>query len=132
MEHGLRGRGGGTRVQRADRSRGGDGPPRETATRARLRTLARAPEDLGYDSLWIGDHIVITVAYESRYPMTPAGKPPWDYRAVLLDLGVTRCRRLKVLRRAVAPRDEGVDDLIAVHYDKLDERLEELEWFNLA
>ncbi|WP_340539080.1 TIGR03619 family F420-dependent LLM class oxidoreductase [Nocardioides sp. GXZ039] len=33
-----------------------------------LREVGRAAEDLGYDSMWVGDHIVLPAVQESSYP----------------------------------------------------------------
>lgn len=47
------------------------------ATRDTIRTFARRMEDLGFDSLWVSDHVVIPREYESRYPYNPSGKLGW-------------------------------------------------------
>jgi probable F420-dependent oxidoreductase len=65
-------------------------------------TLAKAAEDLGYDSVWVGEHIVLPVEIESRYPFSEDGKAHFDYTQdfpeamVLLGFiaGVTRRVRL--------------------------------------
>jgi probable F420-dependent oxidoreductase len=40
--------------------------------------VARAAEQLGYDSLWATTHTAIPVRFESRYPYDPSGRPAWD------------------------------------------------------
>lgn len=47
------------------------------ATRDTLREFARRMEELGYDSLWVSDHVVIPREYESRYPYNPSGRLSW-------------------------------------------------------
>jgi probable F420-dependent oxidoreductase len=41
-----------------------------------LAGLAQAAEDLGYDSLWLADHLVIPERIESSYPYSPDGRFP--------------------------------------------------------
>ena len=43
---------------------------------ALLRLVARA-ESLGFDSVWVGDHIVIPRQIGSAYPYSPTGTPPF-------------------------------------------------------
>jgi probable F420-dependent oxidoreductase len=43
---------------------------------ALLRLVARA-EALGFDSVWVGDHIVIPWQIASPYPYSPTGRPPF-------------------------------------------------------
>jgi probable F420-dependent oxidoreductase len=47
------------------------------ASRETLREFAPRVEALGYDSLWVSDHIVIPRGYESRYPYNPSGSLGW-------------------------------------------------------
>jgi probable F420-dependent oxidoreductase len=44
------------------------------ASPAAIRDTAQAAEDLGFDSLWVTDHIVLPKAYNSRYPFRPDEK----------------------------------------------------------
>ncbi|MBB4686337.1 LLM class F420-dependent oxidoreductase [Amycolatopsis jiangsuensis] len=44
------------------------------AAPAAARRLARRAEDLGYDSLWAVDHVVIPSGYQSPYPYDESGK----------------------------------------------------------
>ncbi len=44
------------------------------ATRETMIEFARRMEGLGYDSLWVSDHVVVPRSYESRYPYSPTGK----------------------------------------------------------
>ncbi len=46
------------------------------ATRASLLTFAREMEQLGYESLWASDHIVIPHTIRSRYPYSDTGQFP--------------------------------------------------------
>jgi probable F420-dependent oxidoreductase len=48
------------------------------ATRETLIEFARRMEGLGFDSLWVSDHVVIPRDYESRYPYNPTGRLGWD------------------------------------------------------
>ena len=41
---------------------------------ATVATLARAAEDLGFDSIWVADHIVFPPRIESRYPYSADGE----------------------------------------------------------
>ncbi len=47
------------------------------ATRTALLEFAQRMEALGYDSLWVSDHVVIPRVYESRYPYHPSGRLAW-------------------------------------------------------
>ena len=46
------------------------------ATPENLRTVAQRAEDLGFDSVWVGDHVVIPHQVGSNYPYTADGAPP--------------------------------------------------------
>ena len=46
------------------------------ATREALTLFARKAEALGYDSLWVSDHVVIPYAIRSRYPYNATGDFP--------------------------------------------------------
>ncbi|MDQ3827918.1 MAG: LLM class flavin-dependent oxidoreductase, partial [Candidatus Tectomicrobia bacterium] len=41
-----------------------------------LRLVTRA-DALGFDSVWVGDHIVIPRQIASAYPYSPTGTPPF-------------------------------------------------------
>ncbi|HYA35569.1 MAG TPA: LLM class F420-dependent oxidoreductase [Candidatus Binataceae bacterium] len=41
-----------------------------------LAAIARKAEDLGYESLWIPEHIILPVNYKSAYPYTASGRMP--------------------------------------------------------
>jgi probable F420-dependent oxidoreductase len=41
-----------------------------------IARVARRAEELGFESLWIPDHLVLPVAYRSRYPYSPDGRIP--------------------------------------------------------
>lgn len=45
----------------------------DLADPATVTALARAAEDLGFDSVWIADHVVFPRVLESRYPYSPDG-----------------------------------------------------------
>ena len=47
------------------------------ASRTMLVEFAQRMEALGYDSLWVSDHVVIPRAYTSRYPYNPSGELGW-------------------------------------------------------
>jgi probable F420-dependent oxidoreductase len=44
----------------------------------RIQTVARHAEALGFNSLWVGDHVVIPSQITSKYPYHPEGKFPID------------------------------------------------------
>jgi probable F420-dependent oxidoreductase len=46
------------------------------ADRAGLLAVARQAEELGYDSVWVSDHIVVPQGIESRYPYNESGDFP--------------------------------------------------------
>lgn len=41
-----------------------------------FRRLAATAEDLGYDVLWVGEHVVFPSEISSDYPFTDSGEPP--------------------------------------------------------
>src|SRR5436853_1324641 len=50
-----------------------------------LAHLARSAEDVGIESLWAVEHVVIPVGYRSVYPYSPSGKIPGPENIPLLD-----------------------------------------------
>ena len=48
------------------------------ATPGNLRTMASRAEELGFDHLWVADHIVLPTQSDSPYPYAPAGVVPFD------------------------------------------------------
>lgn len=42
-------------------------------------------EDVGFDSLWVSDHVVMPAVVESRYPFAPDGKANWATDAPWFD-----------------------------------------------
>src|SRR5262249_29897742 len=48
------------------------------------RKAVRA-EELGYESLWRGDHVLLPETISSAYPHAPDGRPPIDPDAPILD-----------------------------------------------
>jgi probable F420-dependent oxidoreductase len=55
------------------------------ATRESLIAFARRMEQLGYDSLWASDHVVIPYAIRSRYPYAETGAFPLPPDAAFLE-----------------------------------------------
>ena len=55
------------------------------ATPENLRTVAQRAEDLGFDSVWVGDHLVIPHQIGSNYPYTADGAPPISPRVTYFD-----------------------------------------------
>lgn len=49
-----------------------------SATRENIIAFARRMEALGFDSLWVSDHVVIPRDYASRYPYNATGRLGWD------------------------------------------------------
>lgn len=41
-----------------------------------LASIARKAEELGFESLWIPEHVLLPVNYKSRYPYTSSGRMP--------------------------------------------------------
>ena len=46
------------------------------ASPGNLRALAQRAEDLGFDSVWVSDHVVVPRLIESSYPYAPMVWPP--------------------------------------------------------
>lgn len=55
------------------------------ATPAVVAAAARRAEELGYASLWVGDHVAMPVDYSSRYPYASDGRMTWDLQTPWLD-----------------------------------------------
>ncbi|MGE0826657.1 MAG: LLM class F420-dependent oxidoreductase [Candidatus Binatia bacterium] len=51
----------------------------------KIARVARRAEELGYDSLWVSDHIVFPTELRSAYPYSPDGKLPLDPSNPLLE-----------------------------------------------
>jgi len=47
--------------------------------------FARLAEDLGFESLWVWEHVVLSVEYEPVYPYDPSGRAPFGAEATLPD-----------------------------------------------
>lgn len=47
-----------------------------------IAQVARTAEDLGFGSLWVGEHVVLPVDYERVYPASESGEPP-EYAGLL-------------------------------------------------
>lgn len=56
-----------------------------TASRQTLLGVARRAEALGYDSLWVSDHVVLPWTIRSRYPYNPTGEFPLPRTADFLE-----------------------------------------------
>lgn len=52
---------------------------------AYVRDLAKLAEDLGFESLWAVDHVVMCPEYRSRYPYDPSGRSPFEADVVQPD-----------------------------------------------
>ena len=50
-----------------------------------IARVARRAEELGYDSLWVSDHIIFPTQLQSAYPYSPDGKLPLDPNNPLLE-----------------------------------------------
>lgn len=48
------------------------------ATPENLRAMATRAEELGFDHMWMGDHIVMPTSIASHYPYSPTGAAPFD------------------------------------------------------
>ena len=48
------------------------------ATPANLGRVAERAEALGFDTVWLSDHIVIPTEVKSFYPYDPSGKMPFN------------------------------------------------------
>lgn len=51
----------------------------------KIARVARRAEELGYDSLWVSDHIIFPTELRSAYPYSPDGKLPLDPTNPLLE-----------------------------------------------
>ena len=54
-----------------------------------LVAAAHSAEDLGYESLWMGEHLGLPVELKSTYPYDPSGRPPVRSDAPIMDPIVT-------------------------------------------
>ena len=54
-------------------------------TRENVLAFARRMEELGYDTLWASDHVVIPHRIRLRYPYNPAGQFPLALDAPFLE-----------------------------------------------
>jgi probable F420-dependent oxidoreductase len=54
-----------------------------------LIAKAQLAEELGYESIWRGDHLILPVGMESSYPYSTPPGPPFDVDTPLLDVLVT-------------------------------------------
>lgn len=51
----------------------------------KIARVSRRAEELGYDSLWVSDHIIFPTELRSAYPYSPDGKLPLDPTNPLLE-----------------------------------------------
>ncbi len=51
----------------------------------RIQTVAQQADDLGFHSVWVGDHVVFPAQLESKYPYHPEGRFPVDSNDNFLD-----------------------------------------------
>ena len=51
----------------------------------RIRETSQSAEALGFDSVWVADHIITPRTIQSRYPYSPTGSFPLDADAPLLE-----------------------------------------------
>ena len=47
--------------------------------------LGRCAEDMGFESIWAVDHVVMCPGYESEYPYDPSGRSPFDENVIQPD-----------------------------------------------
>jgi len=47
--------------------------------------LGRCTEDMGFESIWAVDHVVMCPEYESRYPYDPSGRSPFHENVIQPD-----------------------------------------------
>ena len=64
--------------------------------------MARAAEDVGFESLWTVEHVVVPSGYESQYPYDPSGKMPGPEESPIPDPLVMPHSILDDLGRVVA------------------------------
>jgi len=92
-----------------------------------IARVARHAEDLGYDSLWVSDHIIFPTQLQSAYPYSPDGKLPLDPSNPLLEpftvlsyaAGVTKTIKLGTSVIIVPYRDPIVTAKIVSSLDVL-------------
>jgi probable F420-dependent oxidoreductase len=99
------------------------------ATLGAVIEVARAAESMGYDSIWVSDHIALPVDYSPNYPFTPTGIFPVAPEAPILDpfctlavaAAVTRGVRLGVSALVVPYRHPVLLAKLAATVDFLSE-----------
>jgi probable F420-dependent oxidoreductase len=93
----------------------------------KIARVARRAEELGYDSLWVSDHIIFPTVLRSSYPYSPDGKLPLDPTNPLLEpftvlsyaAGVTKTIKLGTSVVIVPYRDPIVTAKIVSSLDVL-------------
>jgi len=55
------------------------------ATPSVVAAAAQRAEELGFTSLWVGDHVAMPLEYASRYPYSADGRMTWDPHTPWLD-----------------------------------------------
>ncbi len=63
-----------------------------------IARVARAAEDLGFDSLWVGEHVVMPVEYERVYPASESGEAP-EFATLIASPIVSLARAAAVTER---------------------------------
>lgn len=76
---------------------------------AGIGATARALEDVGYDSLWVSDHVVLPREIGSRYPFAADGKATWSTDTPYFEPVVA----LAMMAEATARADLGTAVLVA-------------------
>lgn len=56
-----------------------------SASRETLRGFAQAAEEIGFDSLWVSDHVIVPRNLSSRYPYSESGEFPFRAESSFLD-----------------------------------------------
>jgi probable F420-dependent oxidoreductase len=57
----------------------------DAATPALVAAAARRAEELGFSSLWVGDHIIMPTEPEANYPYSDDGQMTWNVQTPWLD-----------------------------------------------
>ena len=50
-----------------------------------FETLVRTADEVGFESIWTVEHVVVPVGYESEYPYSPSGRMPGPESAAIPD-----------------------------------------------
>jgi probable F420-dependent oxidoreductase len=66
-----------------------------------IAAMAAELEGVGFDSLWVSDHVVMPTAFESKYPFAPDGKANWPSDTPYFDAMVALAVIATATQRAV-------------------------------